>query len=660
MEFVTHVVQHQAKRWAAIALMIGLFWLVRLPALSLTDRSEIAARFSFTRLPLPEIAGYPFKSVRTVHPSLERHVAWTSSVGAAVALNDLDRDGLANDICYVDPRVDQAIVAPVPGTPPRYQPFSLVPLELSYNAKKMAPMGCLISDLNEDGWMDLLVYYWGRTPIAYLRTRESDSPHSLTTHSYVEQEIIPSGERWYTNAATLADLDGDGHIDLIIGNYHPDGAKILDAEASGREQMQHSMSRAGNGGHIHLLRWTGATVGVEPSVQFQDVENVLHERIAQGWALAVGAADLDGDLLPELYFANDFGPDRLLHNRSKPGELEFALLQGRKTLTTPNSKVLGHDSFKGMGVDFSDINSDGLLDIFVSNIAAEFALEESHFLFLSTGKIDQMQQGIAPYRDGSESHGLSRSGWGWDVKFGDFDNDGVLEALQATGFAKGQVNRWAELHELAMGNDQLLSDSRSWMQFQVGDDLNGHQRNAFFVRAHDGRFYDLAKELGLLETPVSRGIATADVNGDGDLDFAIANQWEPAYIYHNQSPQVGGFLGLHVLRTLETDSTNIDSTNTVYAGHPQVHLPAQPAIGATVTVHLSEQRKLIAQVDGGNGHSGARSNDLHFGLGDWSQDTPLRVDFRWRDLQGQICQETLYLQPGWHTVLLASNAVSKF
>src|SRR3712207_7095987 len=46
------------------------------------------------------------------------------------------------------------------------------------------------------------------------------------------------------------------------------------------------------------------------------------EEVAHSWTLAVGAADLDGDLLPELYFANDFGPDRLLHNRSQPGELD--------------------------------------------------------------------------------------------------------------------------------------------------------------------------------------------------------------------------------------------------------------------------------------------------------------------------------------------------
>src|SRR5207253_4741204 len=148
------------------------------------------------------------------------------------------------------------------------------------------------------------------------------------------------------------------------------------------------------------------------------------------------------DLLPEVYFANDFGPDVLLHNLSRPGVLRFEVLTGEPGFTTPSSKVLGKDSFKGMGVDFADLNGDGLLDIYVSNIAAEYALEESHFIFLSTGRLDLMKQRIAPYVESSEALGLSRSGWGWDTRFGDFNNDGVVEALQAVGFMNGTVNRW--------------------------------------------------------------------------------------------------------------------------------------------------------------------------------------------------------------------------
>ncbi len=78
-------------------------------------------------------------------------------------------------------------------------------------------------------------------------------------------------------------------------------------------------------------------------------------------------------------------------------------------------------------------------------------------MFLSTGDPELMKRGIAPYVDQSEPLGLSRSGWGWDAKLADFDNDGVLEALQAVGFVKGQADRWPELQELAMGNDEFLA-----------------------------------------------------------------------------------------------------------------------------------------------------------------------------------------------------------
>lgn len=642
----------QAARLVAVAVIVVLYGFTRLPHLSAHERSQLAARFDFASAALPELPQAVTRTIRPVHPELEHISAWISSVGAAIALNDLDGDGLSNDVCYVHTASDRVIIAPVPGTPERYPPFALEPAPVPYDASTMAPMGCLPGDLNEDGLMDILVYYWGRTPIAFLRSGAAASDgHPLMSQSYVAQEIAPGGERWFTNAATFADVDGDGHPDLIIGNYFQDDAQILDATGSGPAEMQHSMSRAYNAGRNRLLLWAGATTGVPPSVQFQEVDGAFDDQVAHGWTLAVGAADLDGDLLPELYFANDFGPDRLLHNRSQPGQPHFVLLTGTKGFTTPNSKVLGRDSFKGMGVDFGDLNGDGLLDIYVSNIAAEYSLEESHFAFVSTGVPARMEQGVAPYVDRSEPLGLSRSGWAWEARLADFDNDGVLEAIQATGFVKGTVNRWPELHELAMGNDELLRHPASWPHFGPGVDLSGHQHNPFFVRAEDGRYYDIAAALGLDAPQVSRGIATADVDGDGALDFAVANQWESSVFYHNQCPNCGAYLGLHLRLPVQPQD---GLATTAAPGYPNSGIASRPAIGAAATVHLPDGRHLVAQVDGGNGHSGARSPELHFGLGQIAPETQLQVDLHWRDSNGRVHHETLQLSPGWHTVLLSN------
>lgn len=640
-----------AAKFAAVGVIAALYGLVRLPEPSSAERASLAARFRFARFPLPTLAPSG-RTRRGVNPALERISAWISSVGAAVALNDLDGDGLPNDVCCVDPRTDEAIVSPAPSTPARYKPFALYHAPLSYDAATMAPMGCLPGDFNEDGRTDILVYYWGRTPILFLRG-DSTPPGkiaALTRELYTPVEVCPAMERWYTNAATAADLDGDGHVDLVFGNYFPDGARVLDIHADDEERMQRSMSRAFNGGSKRFLLWSGSTTGARPSVRFSEADPRLPPEVVHGWTLALGAADLDGDLLPELYIANDFGPDRLLHNRSTPGRLRFTLLEGRRTLTTPGSKALGRDSFKGMGVDFGDLNGDGRLDILVSNINAPFALEESNFAFIRTGGDQQMRDGIAPFEDRSESLGLSRSGWCWDARIADFDNDGVPEVLQAVGFVRGTVNRWPELHEVAMGNDELLSRPAAWHDFGPGDDISGHQRNPFYVRARDGRYYDLAREIGLDESHVSRGIATADVDGDGRLDIAVANQWETSYLYRNDSPSPGAFLGLHLRLPLRPE----DAPRTLeQAGHPRNAFYGRPAIGARAVARLPDGRRLVAQVDGGNGHSGKRSPDLMFGLGRVPPDARIEVHLDWRDPGGRPRRETRILAPGWHTLLLA-------
>lgn len=632
----------------AIAIVVVLYQTNRLPSLSTIEAAELAAHFKFTRFSFPE-STEKMKLNRKVNPSLQHISAWISSVGAAAALADLDGDGLPNDLIHIDPRTDRLVVAPAPTTPTRYAPFTLTPGPLAYNPDTMAPMGCLPGDFNEDGSLDLLVYYWGRTPIAFLRQKASTQPKqsSLSGGDFVPCEISPVAERWYTNAACLADLDGDGHQDIIIGNYFQDGAHILDPGATSTDQMHDTKAKSFNGGRKHLLLWAGANGGANPCVEFKDASGVLDEQVSRGWTLAVGAADLDGDLLPEIYLANDFGPDRLLYNQSTPGNLKFTVLEGHKGIGTPASFVLGQDSFKGMGVDFADVNGDGLLDIYVSNITSPFGLQESHFLWLSTSGPELMKEGVANYKQASESLGLSRSGWGWDCRLVDFDNDSIVEAIQATGFLKGKINRWPELQSLGTANSEIMHNPKFWPGFKPGDELSGHETNPFFVRAADGRYYDISDKLGLDDPMVSRAIAIADVDGDGRVDYALANQWGPSFFFHNESPNVGAFLGLNLLLPSEPQTLK------VRPGHPGPDTLGRPAIGASVTVRLPDGRQLTAQVDGGSGHAGKRSPQLHFGLGNLPGSTQLEVNIRWRGPGGQVQQRTLSLPTGWHTIQLS-------
>lgn len=620
-------------RIVAVASIAVLYALARLPVPPEGVRAE-ARRFRFESVPLPVLTASQ-RSIRPVRPSL-RHIAqWISSVGAAVALHDLDGDGLSNDVLYVDVRSDEVVVAPAPGTPKRYSPFNLLDARGCKPIAASAPMGVLPADVDEDGYTDVVVYYWGRSPLLYLRRERMP----LAPNAFDCQEIITPREEWYTNAATFADVDGDGHADLVIGNYFREGSGVLDPHSRSAEmEMQDSMSRAFNGGVNRLLLHSSDNRPI-----FRDVRGVFPEEIARGWTLAIGAQDLDGDLLPEIYLANDFGPDRLLHNLSTPGQPRFAPIEGSRGFFDPKSKVLGHDSFKGMGVDFADLNHDGVLDVLVSNITDAYALEESNLLFISSS-------GTLDYHDRGETLGVSRSGWGWDVRFGDFDGDGVPEIVQATGFVRGEVNRWPELHELAMTNDDLLHRAGAWPRFEAGTDLSGNDRNPFFVRARDGRYYDVAEQLDIPAGMISRGIATGDVDGDGRLDFVVANQWETSRFFHNVGAARSRTLELHLRLPVQPQAQTKIAAGTVADAR------ATDAIGATarVTPLDSTSPRAMAQVDGGNGHSGKRAAELHFGLGNASA---AQVELRWRDRSGTRRQTTMRLSAGIWTIFLANGEV---
>ncbi|MBY0358918.1 MAG: CRTAC1 family protein [Candidatus Obscuribacterales bacterium] len=622
----------------ALVMLVALYCLAQLPQISSQESSDLASRFSFKRMLLPEPKNQTYKYVRQVHPDLKRISAWMSAIGAAVTLCDLDGDGLPNDYVLVDPRCDQVIVGPVPGTGERYKLFTLNPKGLSYDPATTAPAGSLAGDFNEDGQTDLLVYYWGRPPIIFSRQK-----NPLSAESFTATNVTQSETPWYTGAATLSDLDGDGHQDLIFANYLPDGQRILDPKDKGRILLQDTNSRAFNGGRKHVFLWSKDC--------YQEIADVFDKDVTGGWALAQGCQDLNGDLLPEIYFAHDMGPDRLLLNNSQPGKLKFSLLEGRSSLSTPSSFILGDDSFKGMGADFGDINGDGLYDIYVSNISCPYGLEECHYLWLNNGKIDDTKSGIAPYVQASEDLGLSRGGWGWDCRLADFDNDSTPEAVQAKGFFKGKINRWAEAQSLGGMNSEMLRHPLNWPSFKPGDDLAGHDRNSFFVKDKDGRYYDLAAQLNLDDQALSRGIAIADVDGDGKLDFAMANQWGDSYFFHNQSPTNNSFINLRLLLPL-----NAVAAEKVEEIADTTKLPPTiAAIGAEATITMPDGKILRAQVDGGSGHSGKRSHEIHFGLGNWPANKTMLVKLRFRNRQGQIQSTSINLLPGRHTLLLGAQ-----
>jgi hypothetical protein len=399
------------------------------------------------------------------------------------------------------------------------------------------------------------------------------------------------------------------------------------------------MSVSPNGGRNRILRFAGlSTVDGVRRPGYTDASAALTAGQAHSWTLATGAQDLDGDGLPELYVANDFGPDYLLRNVSRPGDIRFTPLRGRRDATEPKSKVIGNDSFKSMGVAFTDLNRDGRPDILVSNITTPFGLEESNFAFVSTAA-GPLTGGVAPYRDESQRLGMARTGWAWDIKTADFDGDGRDEVVQAVGFVTGNTNRWPQLQELAMANDVILRYPWAWPNFPPGADIAGHQRDPFLVRDRSGRFVDIGAQVGLDNSGTSRGIAIGDVDHDGKPDVLIANQWARSVLLHNAGPP-RAYLGLRLLL-------------------PAIAPDALPrvAVGASVTVTRPDGTRLIGQLFPANGHTGVNAPELLFGLGTPGAAGPVAVTVQWRDAGGLHTMST-NLDAGWHTLVLGAGTAT--
>lgn len=607
---------------SAIAPFVGTLVCLSLLLLSVRPGTGAApdargSEIRFSPISLNQEVPGATQKLRPVHPGYSNIAAWISAVGAAVGSTDLNDDGVPNEYCLVDPRDDSVTVGPVPGTASQHPTVTLIPDTAS--PAPYAPMGCVPADIDMDGAVDVVAYYWGRSPVIF---------YGDSKGAFRSAELIQPSQVWNTTTLSFADIDGNGRPDLLVGNYFPEGARVLDPAASDddRMAMQAGMAAARNAGENKLL-----LQGEDG--QFRDSSDRIPGVSSKGWTLAFGAQDLTGDLLPEVYVANDFGPDQLLINRSKPNEVRLAVADGGRSPTAAKSSNLGRDSFKGMGVAYIQLPGVVGPAIAVSNITQEFGLQESNFLFVpGDGTAAALRDGRADYVQRSEEYGLSRSGWSWDIRAADFNNDGQDELVQATGFVQGERNRWPELQELAMANDSLLPFAKSWLNVFTGDDLSGWNTNTLWCLQPGGAFSDCAPAAGIDQTAPTRSFATGDFNADGRTDLIEANQWAPSRVLLNSTETSPGLVLRPVL--LDQDGTELSAT------------------GAVVTV-ASSVSTATRQLYPANGHTGVSAAELAYAPG-----APAVATISWRDASGRVHQGSVPV-PANGRVDLVVNAVGE-
>jgi hypothetical protein len=439
----------------------------------------------------------------------------------------------------------------------------------------------LFFDADDDGRPDLLVARFG-TPLLY---------RNLGGGRFADVSAGSGLDRLANTIAAVAfDYDGDGRLDLLFGNYF--APVDLTALATPRV-LPDDLDAATNGGGVAL--WRNATA---PGGPLRFVETTAEAGLASttGWTLDVGHGDLDDDGRPDLYLAGDYGTDRLYLNAGPDAA-------GVVRFRDVTARTIGFDTKKGMNVEIADYDRDGRLDVYVTNITDEY-MRECNMLWHNDGPDRDRPDGAPSFTDLARETGTCDTLWGWAAKFADFDDDGWLDLLAATGLrSAGAGNYIPVLLEMILTPGVDFADLGSWPP--IGDrSWSGYQQTKLFRNLGTQSFREMAAAAGVDNDLDGRGLGVGDFDGDGRLDFVQTNAGQPALFYRNASPPGGAWIELRLVGT----RSNRD------------------AIGARVTVTAGGAR-WIAEVDGGNGYASQSARRLHFGLG--AARRVDAVDIRW-------------------------------
>lgn len=230
--------------------------------------------------------------------------------------------------------------------------------------------------------------------------------------------------------------------------------------------------------------------------------NILNfEYLYNGGGVAVG--DINNDGLPDLYFSGTFVANRLYLNK---GNLKFEDI-------TEKAGVAAQEGFK-TGVTMADINSDGLLDLFVCRTSKSDDGKKNNLVFINNGDLT--------FTESAAALGLADNSNSNHANFFDYDRDGDLDLYLLN-------------HRLGFKDAvrlRLVQDESGKITRQTNP-MTTFESDRLY-RNDGGRFTDVSAQAGIVNSAFGLSATVSDINKDGYPDVYVANDYiEPDYVYIN-------------------------------------------------------------------------------------------------------------------------------
>jgi hypothetical protein len=415
-----------------------------------------------------------------------------------------------------------------------------------YLPESMGP-GVAIFDYDNDGWMDLYFVNSGPadffTPTHPLRNALYHNNHDGTFTDVTEKAGVAG--RDFGIGVAAGDYDGDGWTDLLVTTYgklilyhnNHDGtftdvvkkagldspglftsAVWFDYDNNGtldlyvghfakyNRSLEHDCSTNGIAHYCYpksYQPWPSRLYRNNGDGTFTDVSVASGIGTVPGKSFGVVATDINNDGLLDLFVANDSVPNFLFLNKGAGKFEEIALAAG--VAYSPDGAARS-----GMGVDAVDFNQDGYQDLFVANISREM-----YSLYRNKGD-DTFEDVAGP--TGIAMATIMDTGWG--LRFFDFDLDGWPDLILANGHP-----------------DDLIETISSSLRYK--------EPLLLFRNTGQG-FEDVTARAGpaFAGHYPARGLAVGDLDNDGRPDVVVANNGGAPLVLHNITSRANHWLGI--------------------------------------------------------------------------------------------------------------------
>ncbi len=459
--------------------------------------SEKVTRESSTQAPVPRFEDVAQKSGLTVaHISSTDKKYIVESMSGGVGLIDCDNDGKLDIITVNGSTVQQYRQGGDLMITLYHQETDLNNSDARENLKftditksagltrKGWGMGVAVADYDNDGLQDIYVTGYGSN-VLY---------HNLGNCKFEDvTEKAGVGAGGFSTGAAWADYDRDGKVDLFVSRYvHVDIDKLPEFGNDPRfcrfKGVLVQCGPWGLPGESDLLFHNKGDGTFQEVSKKAGVDDPHHY-----YGLGATWGDYDNDGWPDLYVANDAGPNFLYHNKHDGTFEDVGLLSG---------VALSGDGMEqgSMGVDWGDYLHEGRLSMIVTNFVEQGStlyhnLDAENFADVSVRA--KLMKPTFPFVS-------------WGTSFFDMDNDGWLDLFIANGHVYPQVDT-------------------------IPGGTPYRQPMLLFRNHRDGTFDDVSQALASMPPQSRRGAAFGDINNDGNVDIVVLNVGEPPSLLLNHN-----------------------------------------------------------------------------------------------------------------------------